>query len=146
MTTQEQVSAQQAMSGIVSAERLAERFAEVFRTNDPSDVFAPDAFFDLNMPVWRFQIQGVEDFEAWARDFAPDGVEVSVLNTVPTISGFVTEHEVALTQDGERMTARKMWLCEVREGMITEATEYCSGGWDEALRRRHAVEAPMIRP
>jgi glycine/D-amino acid oxidase-like deaminating enzyme len=29
---------------------------------------------------------------------------------------------------------------------ISEAIGYCSGGWDEALRSRHAAKAPMIRP
>jgi ketosteroid isomerase-like protein len=38
-----------------------------------------------------------------------------------------------------------MWLCEVRDGRITEVLGYCNGGWDAALRARHAVEAPMLR-
>lgn len=34
-----------------TAERLSARFGSVFETFDPRDLFAPDAFFDLNMPV-----------------------------------------------------------------------------------------------
>ena len=35
---------------------LSRRFAELFDgLDDGEDVLAPDAFCDLNMPVWRFQ-------------------------------------------------------------------------------------------
>ena len=39
--------------------------------------------------------------------------------------------------------ARRLWLCEVRDGRITEVVGYCNGGWDDELRARHAAEAPM---
>ena len=29
---------------------------------------------------------------------------------------------------------------------MSSVTTYCNGGWDVALRARHAAEAPMIRP
>ena len=35
---------------------------------------------------------------------------------------------------------------QMRDGLIVEAVGYCNGGWDDALRARHAVEAPMLRP
>jgi len=126
-------------------ESLNEQLAEVFRTNNPGDVFTEDVFFDLNMPVWRFQMQGVEAFESWRRGLAPGGSGVNILRTVPTHSGFVTEYEEFEEQEGQLLTSRKMFLCEVREGRIAEVVGYCSGEWDEALRARHAIEAPMIR-
>jgi hypothetical protein len=135
------------MGDIATAERLAERFAEVFETQQSGEeVFAPDAFFDLNMPVWRFQLQGPEAFAAQLRTISEGDVRIDILRTVPTISGFVTEHEEHQQVDGRELTARRVWLCEVRDGRITEAVCYCSGEWDEALRARHAAEAPMIRP
>jgi hypothetical protein len=57
----------------------------------------------------------------------------------------VTEYEEFEEQEGQLLTSRKMFLCDVREGRIAEVIGYCSGEWDEALRARHAVEAPMIR-
>jgi hypothetical protein len=129
-----------------SVEALNERLAEAFRTNDARDIFTADVFFDLNMPVWRFQMEGVDAFESWRRELAPEGSGVNILQTVPTLSGFVTEYEEFEEQEGELTTSRKMFLCEVREGRISELVAYCTGGWDEALRARHAVEAPMIRP
>lgn len=128
-------------------ERLSERFAEVFQTLDAGeDLFAPDVFFDLNMPVWRFQLQGPGAFAAQLRATVRGTVRIDVQRTVPTISGFVTEHEEHQIVDGEELTARRLWLCEVRDGRIAEAVGYCSGEWDEELRARHAAEALMIRP
>ena len=128
------------------AEQLSARFGRVFETFDPEDLFAPDAFFDLNMPVWRFQIMGADAFAAQLREIARGEVTLDVLRTVPTTSGFVHEHEERQQVDGEVYSARRLWLCEMRDGRITEVVGYCSGEWDEALRTRHAVEAPMVRP
>ena len=61
---------------------------------------------------------------------------------MPTATGFVTEHE----EVHETEIARRLILCEVRDGLITEAVVYCNGGWDAELRARHAAEAPMLRP
>jgi ketosteroid isomerase-like protein len=130
-----------------SAAQLSARFGRVFETFDAEDLFAPDAFFDLNMPVWRFQLVGADAFASQLRQIARDTVTLEVLRTVPTASGFVHEHEERqVVGGGEMYSARRLWLCEVRDGRITEVVGYCSGEWDEALRARHAVEAPMVRP
>jgi ketosteroid isomerase-like protein len=73
-------------------------------------------------------------------------VEIEVVRTLPTSSGFVTEHvETQHTPDGD-VVARRLHVCEVRDGQICAVTTYCNGGWDDELRARHAAEAPMIRP
>ena len=129
------------------AEHLSERFAEVFATPTKAfEVFAPDAFFDLNMPVWRFQLQGPGAFASQLDAVNQGEVRIDVLRTVPTASGFVTEHEEHQRVDGRELTARRLWLCEVRAGRIVDVVGYCSGEWDQALRDRHAAEAPMLRP
>ncbi len=124
---------------------LSARFGALFEDFEPADLFAPDAFFDLNMPVWRFQLEGGDAFAAQLRSIAHGPVRLDVLRTVATSTGFVTEHEEHQSVDGEDLSARRMWLCEVRDGRIAEVVGYCSGEWDEALRARHAVEAPMVR-
>ena len=63
-----------------------------------------------------------------------------------TERGFVAEHEEHQEIDGEDRTARRLWLCETADGRIVEAVGFCTGEWDEELRARHAVEAPMLRP
>jgi hypothetical protein len=135
------------MTDISAVEQLSRRFAGVFE--DPGSAghaFSSDAFFDLNMPVWRFQIEGPGAFASQLEQINEGDVRIKVLRTIPTSSGFVTEHEEHQDVGGQDLTARRLWLCEVRDGRIVEAVGYCSGEWDEELRARHAAEAPMLRP
>ena len=129
-----------------TAERLSTAFNRCFeQLAAPDDLFAPDVFFDLLPPFWRFQLQGPTAFVTQLQEVAQGETSVRPLRTVPTASGFVVEHEE--TQRGATTeVARRLWLCEVRDGRIADVTGYCNGGWDDALRARHAAEAPMLRP
>jgi hypothetical protein len=132
-----------------TATRLSVAFHRCFSHFEVrDDVFAPDTLFDLLPPMWRFQLQGPGDvFTAQLRSIAAGPVEVEVLRTVPTVGGFVTEHvETQHLPDGERAVARRLHLCDVTDGRISRVTTYCNGGWDAALRERHAAEAPMVQP
>jgi hypothetical protein len=130
-----------------TVERLAVGFNRSFETcEDADEVLSPDVFFDLYPPFWRFQLQGRDAIQEQLRKITA-GSEVTsrILRVVSTADGFLMEHEE--TQQGERTeVARKLWHCVVRDGQIVEATCYCNGGWDDELRARHAVEAPMLRP
>ena len=128
------------------AQALSERLADVFRTADVGDVFTEDLFLDGHPPYWRFQLQGRDQFAAWLAGYAPAGTEVTVARTVPTASGFVTELTGRHEEDGAEMTDRKIVLCEVRDGRVSELTIYCSGDWDADLRARHAAETTLLRP
>ncbi len=131
----------------MTVDRLSKGFHQTFETFEAdAAIFAEDAFFDLNMPVWRFQLQGRDAFAEQLAKIAEGPVRIDILRTVPTLSGFVTEHIEHQDVGGEDHSARRMWLCEVEEGRITEVVGYCSGEWDEELRVRHAAEAPMLRP
>jgi hypothetical protein len=127
------------------ADRLSEALAQVFRTADVGDVFTDDVFLDGHPPLWRFQLQGIDDFRAWLQGYVGDGRTVEVVRTVATSSGFVTEHTGAAHTDRGLITGRELLLCAVRDGRISELTVFCSGQWDAALRDRHAAEAPMLR-
>lgn len=126
--------------------RLSTAFNRCFeRLEADEETFAPDAFFDLLPPFWRFQVQGPDAFAAQLRAIATGTPSARVLRVVPTATGFVMEHEETTAGDKVEV-ARRLWLCEVRDGRITEVVGYCNGGWDDELRARHAVEAPMLRP
>ena len=129
-----------------TAQELSERLADVFRTADVGDVLAEDVFLDGHPPLWRFQLEGRDSFAAWLRGYSPDGAEIAVVRTIPTVTGFVTEFTGRHEEHGEELTDRKILLCEVRGGRIAELTVYCSGDWDAELRARHAVEARILRP
>lgn len=109
MSTIEQLSAQRAMSEIASAERLAERFADACRTNDPRGVFCKDATVEIKSSTSTVRLRGDQIAAGWA-DVNPGPTQI--LRTVPTIRGFVTEHD------------RAVWLCDVRDGRISNAV-----GW-----------------
>jgi ketosteroid isomerase-like protein len=130
-----------------TAHGLSKRFNRVFETFDAgNDLFAPDVVFDLNMPVWRFQIQGSEAFASQLKAISQGKVRIDILRTVATNTGFVTEHVEHQDVGGEDLSARRLWLCDVRDGLIIEVVGYCSGEWNAELRARHAAEAPIIRP
>jgi hypothetical protein len=128
-----------------TAERLAAGFNRCFETfeADPHTV-AEDVFFDLFPPLWRFQIQGRDAIVEQLRAIADGEVTVRLLRLSPTDTGFVMEHEET-SRGAEVMVARRLIRCEVRDGVIVEASVFCNGGWDDALRARHAAEAPMLR-
>lgn len=129
-----------------AAERLSERLADVFRTADVSDVFTDDLFLDGHPPYWRFQLQGADQFAAWLTGYSPNGTNMTVERTIPTATGFVAEVTGDHDEDGELMTDRKILLCAVRDGRVSELTIYCSGDWDADLRARHAQETTLLRP
>jgi len=129
-----------------TAEWLCARFHDVFTTFEAGEeAFVPDVFCDLNMPEWRFQLQGRDAFAAQLARINEGPSRVEVLRTVPTTSGFVTEHVEHQDVDGEDRSARRLIVCEVVRGRIAEVTVYCTGEWNDELRARHAAEAPMIR-
>jgi hypothetical protein len=122
--------------------RLATALNRCFETFTADvDTFAADAFFDLLPPFWRFQLNGPEAFLAQLRTVARGASTARILRVVPTASGFVLEHEETQAD----AVARRVLLCDVRDGRITDVLVYCNGEWDAALRARHAAEAPMLR-
>ena len=125
---------------------MADRLAEVFRTNEVGDVFAGDVLFDLNMPVWRFQLRGPEAFGGFLGELNPDGVGIEIGRRSVTEDGFAVEFADSKVEDGQVLTSRKLILCRVADGLIDEVVVYCSGEWDEELRARHAAEVSMIEP
>jgi len=128
------------------AQELSERLADVFRTADASDVLADDVFLDGHPPLWRFQLQGRDAFDAWIKSFMPGGTDTTVVRTIPTVTGFVTEFTGRRQENGEEITDRHIVLAEVRGERIAELTIYCNGDWNAQLRARHAAETQLIRP
>jgi hypothetical protein len=135
------------MTDTATADRLSAAFHHCFADFTVSDdLFAEDTLFDLLPPMWRFQLQGPgAAFTEQLRSIAEGPVEIEVVRTLPTPTGFVTEHlETQHTATGV-VTARRLHLCEVVDGRIAAVTTYCNGGWNADLRARHAAEAAMIR-
>jgi hypothetical protein len=94
-----------------------------------------DLFLDGHPPMWRFQLQGLDALSAWLRGYSPGGVDTTAVRAVPTDTGFVTELTGRHEEDGVLMTDRKILVCDVRNGRISELTIYCSGDWGPELTR-----------
>jgi hypothetical protein len=120
---------------------LARGLAEAMATGKvPPDVFADDVFFDMNVPAWRYQLQGVDTLRNMlATEVAPGAVES--IKVTPTIGGFVLELS---TRDPQHMY-RQLLLVQTRGGLVSEVTMYCTGPWNSATEARQQAEAPMIR-
>jgi hypothetical protein len=132
-----------ARADLATVERLSAAFNRCFETlQADEETLAPDAFFDLYPPFWRFQLQGADAFAAQLRAIADGPSTACILRVVPTATGFVMEHEEIQPTE----VARRLWLCEVNDGRISDVLGYCNGGWNDELRARHAAETPMLRP
>jgi hypothetical protein len=129
-----------------AAKKVAESFVRAIEASDGAGAFADDVFCDINVPEWRFQIQGVDAVTDWLRGELPDGCRVPSWRSDPTDTGAIVEIEQRWDADGVELLSRNIHRLEVRDGKIAEWTMYCSGVWSPELRERQAREAPMIRP
>lgn len=127
-----------------TAERnLAERFADFLRSTQlPGDLFAADVFCDMNVPEWRFQLQGGESLAQWAKSEAPRGSDVRLGRV--RAAGDIIVLETEMVTGG--VFSRNLWLLRTDDaGLVDEVVFYCTGPWSAETVQRHAREAPMIR-
>ena len=129
---------------------LVEALREILASGDwrrLSEVYAPDALLDANVPLWRFQRKGLDEIVAQYEEWYPVPPRVLEWNvTAGAGQEFVVE-EAALEGDGPGETyARSAHVLRVVDGLITRHTMYCTGPWDRETVARHAVEAPMFQP
>ena len=73
-------------------------------------------------------------------------VKRGIDNNQPRLRGNVIEREELCHGPRRSCHADAIHLCDVTDGRISRVTTYCNGGWDAALRERHAAEAPMVQP
>jgi hypothetical protein len=128
------------------AKKIAERFVGFLETQEPGELFASDVFADINVPEWRFQMQGPDAILDWLRGEQPNGSRVSSWRSDPTASGVVVELEQRYDVEGEEISSRNLHRLEVHDGKVTDWTMYCTGEWSPATRERQAREAPMLKP
>jgi ketosteroid isomerase-like protein len=106
-------------------------------------VFTDDVVLDMNVPAWRFQVQGVDALRA-TRQSAGGRWDVHTGPVTPTGDGFVVETSYDSVEGGVPMYTRSVDIVTVRDGKISKLVHYCTGPWDPATRAQHAREAPML--
>jgi len=132
---------------VTEVDTLIERFVRFLETADDTDgLIDPGVFVDLNVPHWRFQLQGADVLSRQLKNDAPNGAKVSIGRRLVTPSAFVVEAEYVQDDHvGDGTLYRTLWLARLEGGRINELVLYCTGEWDEATQLRQAGEAPMIR-
>lgn len=128
-----------------SAKKIAEAFVRAMESR-VTEVFADGVFCDINVPEWRFQMQGTKAVQEWLDGELPDGCRVPSWRSDPTADGVIVELEQRYDRDGAEISSRNIHRLEVRDGKVAHWTMYCTGEWSPELRERQAREAPMLRP
>jgi hypothetical protein len=106
-------------------------------------VFTDDVILDMNVPAWRFQVQGVDALRA-TRLGAGGRWDVHAGHVTPTGDGFVVETSYDSIEGDVPIYTRSVNIVTVRDTKISKVVHYCTGPWDPATRAQHAREAPML--
>lgn len=136
----------QVATDVEVAAEMTERLASVLRTYEGiEELFADRAFFDVNIPQFRFQVEKPESFFSWLKGYAPDGYRITVVRSLPTATGFIAEVEGEYERHGHDLFFRNLYICDVDQGRISEVGFWCTGDWDEQDLAHWRAHAPMIR-
>jgi predicted SnoaL-like aldol condensation-catalyzing enzyme len=129
---------------------VADRLIDAMRDADWEAVartYAADVLLDMNLPTWRFQLQG--------RDAASQYL-VEQVNGLPNLRltqeqvhrtdhGVIIEEEMRFDgEDGEYLW-RAIDIFRIDGDAVVEHVQYCTGCWPPDQIARQADEAPMVR-
>jgi hypothetical protein len=109
--------------------------------------FAPDALLDMNMPTWRFQLQGRDAIREHFSEQTSGltNLHCTQLRALVADDAIVVESECRFDgSDGEYLW-RCVDLVRIVAGEIVEHAQYCTGCWGPDDIARQAREAPMVR-
>ena len=112
-----------------------------------TDRYAPDALLDVNLPAWRFQLQGPDAIKQYfTEQTAPlEHLRCTQLRELVTDDAVSVESECRFDgPDGEYLW-RCIDLVRIVGDEIVEHTQYCTGHWTPTDIARQSGEAPMVR-
>ena len=135
-------------TSMASAATATEPVVAAFLRGATDEVVAactPDVLVDINVPTWRFQLQGRDALHhILTEEEFPPGRTVGSWRSTPTADGHLLEVESHAPIAGEDRQWRELvWFRHTGEA-VSEVTVFCSGVWDAATIARHAAEAPMV--
>lgn len=111
------------------------------------ETYAPDVLLDMNLPTWRFQLQGRD---AVAQYFVEQTKGLSNLHTTQhrvllTDDGVIIEEEMRFDGDDGEYLWRAVDIFHVDGDAVIEHSQYCTGCWAPDQIARQGDEAPMVR-
>lgn len=129
---------------------VTDRLVDAMRAADwqaITDTYAPDVLLDINLPTWRFQLQGRD---AAAQQLREQTEGLANLRTVGheihhTDSGVIIEEEMRFDGDDGEYLWRAIDVFRIDGDLVTEHRQYCTGCWTPDDIARQAQEAPMVR-
>jgi hypothetical protein len=109
--------------------------------------YAADVLLDMNLPTWRFQLQGRD---AARQYFLEQTAGLRNLRTTQqqvfaTEDGLIIQEEMRFDGDDGEYLWRAVDIFRIDGEAVTEHIEYCSGCWPPGQIARQADEAPMVR-
>jgi hypothetical protein len=148
------MTAVEARADLAGAPPVVHGFVRWLETGQLSDgLLTEDLFTDFTMPIWRLQAGDRAAGIALRAHGHPSPGKVTRLRYDPTPSGFVLEleeewdeHELGGRARGEHWYCREMIRADIRDGVISQLSVYCTGDWDSAQIARHQAEVRLIRP
>jgi hypothetical protein len=129
---------------------VADRLVGAMRDADWDAIaatYAADVLLDMNLPTWRFQLQGRDAATQYLRE------QTAGLTNLHLVSQHVHQSERSLVieeemrfdgDDGEYLW-RAVDIFHLDGDLVTEHIQYCTGCWPPDQIARQAQEAPMVR-
>jgi hypothetical protein len=131
-----------------TAAELAGAYAKAMADRDIAaigELYRPDALVDVNVPTWRYQLQGPESVSAALGENLPKGPFTTTARPLDPSEWAGIELEYRLGEGDDAPLIREVNLVRVVDGRIAEHVIYCTGEWDAATIARQADQAPMVR-
>jgi predicted SnoaL-like aldol condensation-catalyzing enzyme len=138
------------IEGDDGTQTVADRLIRAMRDADwtaVTDTYAADVLLDMNLPTWRFQLQGRD---AARRFFAEQtgglpNLHLVNIDVYRTSDGVIIEEEMRFDGDDGEYLWRAVDIFRIDAESVVEHTEYCTGCWPPDQIKRQAQEAPMVR-
>ncbi len=112
-----------------------------------ADCYAPDVLLDVDLPAWRFQLQGREVVRAYLVEHTGGlrNLRCTHHRSHLVATGLIVEEEMRFDEDEGESLWRAVDIFHVVGDAVVEHDQYCTGTWTPADVRRQAADAPMLR-
>jgi ketosteroid isomerase-like protein len=112
-----------------------------------ASTYAPDLVLDVNLPTWRFQLQGREAARRYLLEQTAGLQNLHLINQLAhhTDDGIIIEVEMRFDGDDGEHLWRAVDIFHIDGDTVTKHTQYCTGCWSPDQVARQAHEAPMVQ-
>ena len=130
---------------------VADQLVSAMRASDwtaLTEAYAADVLLDINLPTWRFQLQGRDAASKYFTDQVGEltNLRTTQLEVHRSVDGvLLVEEEMRFDGDGGEYLWRAVDIFHIDDDKVTEHAQYCTGCWPPDQIARQADEAPMVR-